>query len=364
MTRHGASVSSDPDIVAAILDDRLSSWATDVVAGPSADADRRRLADHALRTCRTIHATVNDERRRLEAALTDARIDVERSSTSDQRPSITFDVPPADAPSAAAVLELHGYHRPTAWTRGAERSFWRTAEQVAMTRTADDGATFMVRVRWRRPAGGSARRTARRLFVPTPADWATIDLPAPAWWLYPLVRPIRLVAERIGLRSRAHGAHEPFLATPDGLLEPIFDVADVAADDVVADIGCGDGRIVIAAARNRGCRAVGVERSPSSATRASAAVSGAGLDDRVRIVEGDVLDPEVVRALDDVTVAILFLPMVVAARVLPVLRARLGAGARIVVHEQSRLAADLPPPASTHAVVADQSVTVAHCWTV
>ena len=53
----------------------------------------------------------------------------------------------------------------------------------------------------------------------------------------------------------------PFLPTPTGLIDALLDVAEVGPDDVVADLGCGDGRVLVhAAARTRGCRAFGVDR--------------------------------------------------------------------------------------------------------
>ena len=68
--------------------------------------------------------------------------------------------------------------------------------------------------------------------------------------------------------------------------------------------------------------------------------------------------------LSEVTVVVLFLPMVVAARVVDDLRTRLRPGARIVLHEQSSLSHSITPPDAVCAVIVDDAVTVAHRWNV
>jgi 16S rRNA A1518/A1519 N6-dimethyltransferase RsmA/KsgA/DIM1 with predicted DNA glycosylase/AP lyase activity len=198
------------------------------------------------------------------------------------------------------------------------------------------------------------------VFGPTPADWDAVDLPESFWWVYPLIRPVRLAAERLGVRSSDHSALEPFLATPSGLIEALLDVATVGRDDVVFDFGCGDGRFVVAAALARGCRSIGVEQSPELCAAAVERAAGAEVGDRVRIVNDDAANID----LSEVTVVVLFLPMVVASRVVPDLLARLPRGARIVLHEQTALAPNLPAPDDVLAVVVDDAVTVAHRWDV
>ena len=185
-----------------------------------------------------------------------------------------------------------------------------------------------------------------------------VDLPDRLWWAYGVVRPIRLVAERIGVASNEHGHLEPFLVTPRTLLEPLFDVAALSEDDVFADIGCGDGRIVVAAARRHGCRAVGVEQSAASVAAARDRAAEAGVSDRVTIVHSDAQDAD----LSTVTVAMLFVPMVVARRLIPSLSDRFAPGARIVLHEQSRLPPTLPRPSQSTAIIAPEAITVAHRW--
>jgi SAM-dependent methyltransferase len=198
----------------------------------------------------------------------------------------------------------------------------------------------------------------RRIFRPTPADWDMIELPAFAWWGYTLIRPLRLTLERSGLRRNDHAILEPALATPSDLLEPLLDIGHVGPDDLLVDVGCGDGRIVVAAVLSRRCRAIGVELSAAAAAEAAELAVREGVSDRVEIVNADLRNVRI----DAVTVAILFVPMVLAGGLVHDLLGRLPRGARIVLHEQGARPPELPTPDASFAVVADEAMTVAHRW--
>lgn len=79
-----------------------------------------------------------------------------------------------------------------------------------------------------------------------------------------------------------------WLPTPDELMFRLFEVARIAPEDLVYDLGAGDGRVAIAAARRHGARAVGIEYDGRLARHAQRNVERAGLADRVRIIEGDI----------------------------------------------------------------------------
>lgn len=79
-----------------------------------------------------------------------------------------------------------------------------------------------------------------------------------------------------------------WLPTPDELLFRLFDVAGITRNDLVYDLGAGDGRVAIAAARRHGARAVGIEYDAQLARHAQRNVERAGLSERVRIVQGDI----------------------------------------------------------------------------
>jgi SAM-dependent methyltransferase len=352
-------VGSDPsglgaEIVQAIHRDTLARWAERTLATTPPDDDRVRVASNVRETCRRIRSANDRERERVVEALGDAGVAQVAVTVSDQRRTLTVDVAPDAAAQAAEALARLGYGCTRSWTGAAAVSLRRNGESQVMT--LDGAATRVIRLRWR----SGQRGRLGRLFGPTPADWDTVDLPSWMWWAYVPIRPVRLLAERSGLRSRDHSELEPFLATPEDLIEPLLDIAGVGPDDVLLDFGCGDGRFVVAAARDRRCRAIGVEQQPEACRAARARAERSGVSDRVRVVNADASSIE----LSEVSVVVLFLPMVVAARTVPDLLDRLRPGARIVLHEQSPLAPTIPPADEVVAVVVDDAVTVAHRWTV
>src|SRR5687768_4345950 len=93
-----------------------------------------------------------------------------------------------------------------------------------------------------------------------------------------------------------------WVATPPALVEKMLDMAQVTADDRVVDLGSGDGRIVIAAAR-RGARALGVEYDAGLIEVAQRNAARAGVGDHATFVQGDLYEAE----LADATVLALFL---------------------------------------------------------
>lgn len=247
----------------------------------------------------------------------------------------------------ADVLVEHGFDVWEPWTAGARVAHSRMATVLTMARTTD--VTITVRCRW---AGKRSVPTALR---PNRADFAAVTLPSALWPLYFGVRIARLAAEKISIRAPAAPSLGPFLSTPDDLIRPLLDLAEVTSTDLVVDIGCGDGRLVVAASAATGCRARGVEIDAGLVARARQRVSGAGLTASVEIVLADALDVN----LDDATVVFVFLPVDVAARLVDEVRTRLAPGARIVVHEQRRLVGVTETSVSIP-LMEGQGVTVAH----
>src|SRR5262245_11307592 len=79
-----------------------------------------------------------------------------------------------------------------------------------------------------------------------------------------------------------------WVATPDRLVTAMLRAAKTTKDDVVYDLGAGDGKIAIAAAKDYGARAVGIEYDGKMARLAGCLVATAGLADKVRIIQGDI----------------------------------------------------------------------------
>ena len=119
----------------------------------------------------------------------------------------------------------------------------------------------------------------------------------------------------------------PYVPTAPELVERMLDLADVTAGDYLIDLGCGDGRIAIAAAR-RGARALGVDLDPARIDQAVAAASFASLGDRVRFRRQDLFRT----AIYEASVITLYLLPSVNLRLRPRLLTELRPGARVVSH--------------------------------
>jgi cyclopropane fatty-acyl-phospholipid synthase-like methyltransferase len=119
----------------------------------------------------------------------------------------------------------------------------------------------------------------------------------------------------------------PFVPTPARVVEEMLDLADVKASDVVYDLGSGDGRIVIAAAR-RGARAIGVELDAQLVQDSRDKAYAAGLADRITFVWQDVLKTD----LGSASVVTLYLFPDLTAKLAPKFLSELRPGTRIVSH--------------------------------
>jgi len=117
----------------------------------------------------------------------------------------------------------------------------------------------------------------------------------------------------------------PYVPTVEEDVELMLDVGRVGPDDYVVDLGAGDGRIVIAAAR-RGALGHGVELDPELVALARANAQTAGVADRVAFVEGDIFETDIARA----TVVMLYLFPEANLELRPKLLAELRPGTRVV----------------------------------
>ena len=128
--------------------------------------------------------------------------------------------------------------------------------------------------------------------------------------------------------GRPVGALEaPFITTPDAIVPVMLDLAGVTAADHVYDLGCGDGRIVIAAGK-RGARGLGVDLDHELIANAKVAARQAGVADRVRFERGDLFEMDYREA----TVVMLYLSERLNVQLWPRLKAQLKTGSRIVSH--------------------------------
>jgi SAM-dependent methyltransferase len=121
----------------------------------------------------------------------------------------------------------------------------------------------------------------------------------------------------------------PYVPTPPDIVDKMLELAKVTSDDVVYDLGSGDGRIVIAAAQKYGARAVGIEINPDLYRQSSDRIKELGLQDRARIRCEDMFDVSVHPA----TVVTLYLLTSFNERLRPKLDRELRSGTRIVCHD-------------------------------
>jgi SAM-dependent methyltransferase len=110
------------------------------------------------------------------------------------------------------------------------------------------------------------------------------------------------VDEKFKPSEGQEGKDVVWVPTPAILVEHMLDVAKVTAQDYVMDLGSGDGRNIIAAAR-RGARALGVEYNPNMVALAQRAAAAAGVADKAQFVQGDMYEADISQA----TVLALFL---------------------------------------------------------
>jgi SAM-dependent methyltransferase len=120
----------------------------------------------------------------------------------------------------------------------------------------------------------------------------------------------------------------PYEPSAPSVVKVMLDMAQVQARDIVFDLGCGDGRVVIAAVRERGARGVCVDIDPERIADARANAAKAGVAERIEFLNQDLFQADISRA----SVVMLFLWPEVNLRLRPKLQKELKAGTRVVSH--------------------------------
>jgi SAM-dependent methyltransferase len=129
-----------------------------------------------------------------------------------------------------------------------------------------------------------------------------------------------------------------YVATPHEIVDRMLTVAKVKTGDVVYDLGCGDGRMVIAAAKKYATRGVGVDLDPARIREARANAKREGVEHLVTFKVGDMFETDIREA----TVVLLYLLPELNRRLKPKLFAELRPGARVVSHDWD-MGRDWPP---------------------
>ena len=120
----------------------------------------------------------------------------------------------------------------------------------------------------------------------------------------------------------------PFVPTPELVVQRMLELADVTNSDVVYDLGCGDGRIVIAAAAKYGARGVGIDIDPVRIAESKANAKKAGVEHLVEFRLQDVMEVD----LKPATVVTVYLLSHANLKLRPRLTEQLAPGSRVVSH--------------------------------
>jgi precorrin-6B methylase 2 len=120
----------------------------------------------------------------------------------------------------------------------------------------------------------------------------------------------------------------PFVPTPQPVVDRMLSLADVKKNDVLYDLGSGDGRIVITAAKRYGVQGIGIDLDPVRIAEARANARKAGVDGQVKFVAGDLFKAD----LSNATVVTLYLLDSINRELRPQLWKQLKVGTRVVSH--------------------------------
>ena len=121
----------------------------------------------------------------------------------------------------------------------------------------------------------------------------------------------------------------PYVPTSMNVVDRMLELAEVTEDDIVYDLGSGDGRIVIRAAEKYGAQGVGIEIDGDLVEEARQNADSAGVADRVAFRQGDLFDADISEA----TVVTLYLLPTINLRLRPKLFEELAPGTRVVSHD-------------------------------
>jgi SAM-dependent methyltransferase len=122
--------------------------------------------------------------------------------------------------------------------------------------------------------------------------------------------------------------HAPFIKSPDKIVDKMLESADLTKNDLVYDLGCGDGRIVITAAARHGCRGVGFDKDPERVEEARENCKAQGVEELVTIEEADIFTLD----LSEANVIVMYLLPWMVNELIPQFEA-MEPGSRIVSHD-------------------------------
>ncbi len=120
-----------------------------------------------------------------------------------------------------------------------------------------------------------------------------------------------------------------FVPTPNRVVEEMLRVADIQENDLIYDLGCGDGRIIILAAQKVGSRGIGIDIDPQRVKESRKNASEAGVDHLVQFQEQDLFQAD----FSEATVVTLYLLPILNLQLRPKLLTELRPGTRVISHD-------------------------------
>ena len=123
-------------------------------------------------------------------------------------------------------------------------------------------------------------------------------------------------------------ANAPYFQTPPDVLDIMLKEADLGKNDVIYDLGCGDGRIVVAAAERHGCKGIGFDIDPDRVSEARALAKEKGVEHLVTIEERDVFTVDLSKA----TVVTMYLLPAMNKKLIPQLQ-EMKPGCIVISHD-------------------------------
>lgn len=314
------------------------------------------LNNDAQQCLERIHAETKCQSDAFRDALLTHGVAVRAIDIKPQYHAFDLHIDPNDVASALQVAAQKGFVLASAFGKGAATALSRFQNQLALMKRGTE--TLRMTLIWRRSA--PVGRFPAKL-TPKLVDYGFTRLPSWAWWAYPMVKPLRVLSERVTGRTfedRMNGyLAQVNLGTPAALLPPLCDFAGIGANDVLLDIGCGDARFLIDAARETGCTGIGVERNRPLAKAGQAAVTEAGLADKITIHPRLATEQD----LDRATVIFMFQPPGTLRNLLPWALQSRATHTRVLVHEQAGMTFPTAPDV-TSPLFGENALTVAYLW--
>ncbi|MCE5310538.1 MAG: class I SAM-dependent methyltransferase [Acidobacteriales bacterium] len=121
----------------------------------------------------------------------------------------------------------------------------------------------------------------------------------------------------------------PFVPSPQPIVERMLSAANLKPGETLFDLGCGDGRVLITAAKKFGAKAVGIELSPKLVEAANEEIKANHLEDQVKVIQGDLMETD----LSSADVVTIYLLTHSNDKLRPNLERYLKRGARVVSHD-------------------------------